>query len=127
MQLARTIVRILIGLLFFFAGVMTFFIAPPPQPGLAGTVSEALYRSHWSLFVAFAQIVVGGLLLTNRYVPLALVILFAFLYNSFAFHFGTSPVVLPLPIIIAVLVVFIGWPYRAAFAQLFHARPEAVP
>lgn len=124
MQLARTIVRILIGLLFLFAGVMTFFIAPPHQPGLAGTVSEALYRSHWSLFVALAQIVVGGLLLTNRYVPLAIVILFAFLYNSIAFHFGTSPVVLPLPVIIAALAVFIGWPYRTAFAPLFRARSE---
>lgn len=127
MQLARTIVRILIGLLFLFVGVLTFFIAPPPQPGLAGAVSEALYRSHWSLFVAFAQLVIGGLFVANRYVPLALVMLFAFLYNSFAFHLGTSPVFLPLPVIVSLLAVFVGWPYRAAFAPLFRARPEAVP
>ena len=126
MQLTRTIVRILIGLLFLFAGVVTFLIAPPPQPGLAGALSEALYRSHWSLFVAFAQIVVGGLFVANRYVPLALVILLAFLYNSFAFHLGTSPLFLWLPVIIAALAVFVGWPYRAAFAPLFRARPEAV-
>ena len=124
MQILRTIVRTLIGLLFIFAGVMTFLIAPPPQPGLAGSVNNALYHSHWSLFVAFAQIVLGVLLVTNRYVPLALVILFAFLYNSFAYHLGTSPYVLAAPIIIAALAVFIGWPYRAAFSAALHAKPE---
>ncbi len=124
MQVARTVVRILIGLLFVFAGVMTFVIAPPPQPGLAGTVSEALYRSHWSFFVAFAQIALGALFLWNRYMPIALVILFAFLYNSLAFHLGTSPAFAPVPIVIAALAVFVAWPYRAAFAPLFRAKPE---
>ncbi|HZZ64188.1 MAG TPA: DoxX family membrane protein [Candidatus Baltobacteraceae bacterium] len=124
MQVLRTIVRVLIGLLFILAGVMTFFIAPPPQPGLAGAVSEALYHSHWSYFVAAAQLVLGVLLVTNRYVPLALTLLFAFLYNSFAYHLGTSAFLLPIPIVIAALAVFIGWPYRAAFAALFQATPE---
>ena len=126
MNILRTIVRVAIGLLFIFAGVLTFLIAPPPQPGLAGTVNEALYHSHWSLFVAVAQIVLGVLLVTNRYIPLALAMLFAFLYNSFAYHLGTSPVVLPVPIIIAALAVFIGWPYRAAFSELLRAKPDAV-
>jgi hypothetical protein len=124
MNITRTIVRVLIGLLFIFAGVLTFLIAPPPQPGLAGAVNDALYRSHWSLFVAFAQIVLGVLLVTNRYIPFALVILFAFLYNSFAYHLGTSPIVLAIPIVVAALAVFIGWPYRAAFSALFTAKPQ---
>jgi uncharacterized membrane protein YphA (DoxX/SURF4 family) len=125
LQVIRTIVRILIGLLFIFAGTMTFLIKPPPQPGLAGTVNDALYHSHWSFFVAFAQIVLGVLLVSNRYVPLALVILFAFLYNSIAYHLGTSPAFVPVPVIVAALGVFIGWPYRATFAALFRAKPAA--
>lgn len=124
MQIVRAIVRILIGLLFLFAGVMTFLVPPPPQPGLLGSVSEGLYLSHWSLFVAFAQIVVGVLFLANRYMPLALVILFAFFYNSFAFHLGTSPMFAPLPIIGIALAVFIGWPYRRIFAILLQAKPR---
>lgn len=126
MQILRTIVRTLIGLLFIFAGVMTFLIAPPPQPGLAGSVSVALYHSHWSFFVAFAQLVLGVLLVTNRFVPLAVIILFAFLYNSFAFHLGTSLYVLPIPIIIAALAVFIAWPYRATFAPLLQPKPNTL-
>ena len=122
MQVVRTIVRILIGLLFILAGATAFAFAPPPQPGLAGTVNDALYRSHWSLFVAFAQIVIGVLLVANRYVPLALVMLFAFLYNSFAYHFGTSPALLPIPLIVVALALFIGWPYRTTFAPLFRAK-----
>lgn len=127
MQTLRTIARVLVGALFVFAGVMTFLIAPPPQPGLAGIVSDALYRSHWSFFVAFAQIVLGVLLVTNRFVPLALTMLAAFLYNSFAYHLGTSPAVLPVPIIILALAVFIGWPYRAAFSGLLRAKRETEP
>ncbi len=42
MELVRVVVRILIGLLFVLAGVVTFLVAPPPQPGLAGAVNEAL-------------------------------------------------------------------------------------
>lgn len=122
MLIARAIVRVVIGLLFVLAGVMTFLMAPPPEPGLAGTVSDALYRSHWSFFVAFAQIVLGVLLVINRYVPLALIVLFAFLYNSFAYHLGTSPAVLPIPVVIAALAVFIGWPYRSAFSALVRAK-----
>lgn len=125
MQLARTIARVLVGLLFVLAGVVPFLMAPPPQPGLAGVVNDALYRSHWSQFVGFAQIVIGALLLANRYVPLALMMLFAFLYNSFAYHIGTSPIALPLPILVTGLAIFIGWPYRRAFSAFFRAKPEA--
>jgi len=122
MQVARIILRVLMGLLFILAGAIAFFIAPPQQPGLAGALSDALYRSHWSLFVGVVQIVLGVLFVANRYVPLAIVCLFAFLYNSFAFHFGTSPAFLPLPIVIGALAVFVGWPYREVFAPLFRSR-----
>ena len=85
-------------------------------------MSDALYRSHWSLFIGFAQIVIGALLVSNRYVPLALVMLFAFLYNSFAYHFGTSPMFIVLPLVVGALAVFIGWPYRAAFESFLLAK-----
>lgn len=123
MRVARTVARVAIALLFLFTGVMGFLMAPTPQPGMMGVVLDVLHRTHWSWFVSLAQIAIGLLLLTNRYVPVALIMLFAFLYNSIAFHAGTSPQFLPLPIVVAGLGVFVGWPYRALFAQLFQAKP----
>lgn len=125
MKIASLIARILLGLLFVFAGVFTFFLkSPMPVPGIAGEVNLALFQSHWILAVALAQAVAGILLLVNRYVPVALIILAAFLYNSFAFHVLTSPQGLPMFGIAFVLWFTAAWPYRAAFAMLFNAKSE---
>ncbi len=52
MNVAALVARLLLGLWFLVVGASPFFVAPPPQPGLAGEVSEIFYRSHWTLFVA---------------------------------------------------------------------------
>lgn len=116
MTIITTIARILLGLLFAFAGAMAFFISnPPPQPGLAGTFDEVFYHSHWALFVGAAQLALGIMLLANRFVPLALVMLAAFLYNSFAFHITMAPGALPAPVIVLVLWLLAAQPYRRLF------------
>lgn len=122
MHIVRIVVRVLIGALFVLGGVASFF-APPPEPGLAGAFADLFYRSHWGQIVGLAQIALGILLISNRYVPVALIILAAFLYNSVAYHLTTSPMVLPVPLAIAALGVWLAWPYRGAFAALFSARP----
>lgn len=122
MSVATNIARILLGLVFALAGVAGFVGSPPQQPGIAGVVSSALYGSHWMWFVALAQLAIGISFLTNRFVPVGLIVLAAFLYNSFAFHILTSPMLLPLPIIVAVLGFIVARPYRALFAPIFKAR-----
>lgn len=127
MTIASTVARILLGLLFVVLGLVPFiFTSPPPQPGLAGIVNHALFESHWMLFVGFAQIVSGLAFLSNRFVPVALIITAAFLYNSYAFHLGTSQALLPLPLFATVLWLLIALPYRALFAPIFAAKPETV-
>lgn len=122
MRTASTIARILLGLVFGLAGVAGFVGSPPPQPGIAGVVSHALYGSHWMWFVAFVQLLIGISFLTNRFVPVGLIMLAAFLYNSFAYHLLTSPMLLSLPIVVTVLGVIVAQPYRALFAPIFKAR-----
>lgn len=119
MNIAATVARIVLGLLFAFAGVMAFLISSPPsQPGLAGTFNEVYFHSHWALFVGAAQIVIGVLLLVNRYVPIALIMLAAFLYNSFAFHITMAPGALFAPVIVLALWTLVALSYRSAFAPL---------
>lgn len=126
MNLTQTIARILLGLLFTFAGASAFFATPPPQPGMAGAFDDIFVRSHWLLFVSAAQLILGVLLLTNRFVPVALIVLAAFLYNSFAFHITMAQSSLPAPLIVFALWLVLALKYRALFAPIFKATPGAV-
>lgn len=127
MSTASRIARILLGVLFVIAGLVPFiFPLPPPQPGMLGTLIHALFASHWMLFVGLAQLLIGISFLVNRFVPIALIMAAAFLYNSFAFHVTTAPALLPLPILASLLWLLIALPYRRLFAPIFAARPEPV-
>ena len=127
MNIARIVARILVGLLFAFAGIDAFFITTPPAlPGLAGTFNQVAFQSHWYVFLACAQIAIGGLLLINRYVPVALIMLAAFLYNSFGFHITMAQSGLFAPIVVTALGLFIAWPYRALFAPIFAPKAPAI-
>lgn len=122
MNIAVTIARILLGTLFVLAGAMAFILhSPPPEPGLAGTFNQVFFQSHWSLFIGAAQLVLGVLLLINRFVPIALIMVAAFLYNSFAFHITMAPSALFAPIIVLALWLLIALKYRSAFAPLVNA------
>ncbi len=124
MTIARTAARIIIGVLFLFAGGSDFFMStPPPLPGLAGVFNDVFFKSHWVLFLGAAQVVIGVLMLTNRFVPVALIMLAAFLYNSFGFHLTLAPSALFAPILVFALWLIVATKYRALFAPLFVANP----
>jgi putative oxidoreductase len=128
MNIAALIARILLGLVFAGLGALPFFIHnPPPQPGLAGEFNTLFYESHWVLFVAFAQVVCGLLFLANRFVPVALIILAAFLYNSYAFHITMMQIGLVGPVVVTILGLLVALPYRDVFAPIFRAKPIATP
>ena len=123
MNVATAFVRIFLGLVFIAAGASSFvFTTPPPLPGLAGTFNEAFVHSHWSMFVGAAQLSLGCLLIVNRFVTIALIILAAFLYNSLAFHLTMMPAGLPPALIVTVLWLFLCWRNRTSFAPLTTAQ-----
>ncbi len=120
MKIVTLVARILLGLLFLVFGLNGFlhFIPMQPPTGLAGQYMGALFLSHY-LVVVFALEAVGGLLLLiNRYVPLALVLLGPVIVNIVLFHACLAPAGLPMALFATVLwlVVFVG--VRGAFAGL---------
>lgn len=124
MNVVRIIARILLGLVFAATGASAFFMhGHPPVPPLAGTFLDVLSKSHWALFLAAAQLVMGVLLLINRFVPVALIMVAAFLYNSFAFHITMLPSALFAPVAALVLWLVVALPYRRLFAPIFTAKP----
>lgn len=89
MKKAELIVRILLGLMVVIFGLNKFigFMPMPPMVPAAGAFMGALAGTGYLLpIVGFVQVTTGLLLLSNKFVPLALVLLFPVLINAFFFH-----------------------------------------
>jgi len=62
------------------------------------------------------------MLLTNRFVPLAIVTLAAVLANILAYHLTMQIATIPLALFTVLLWFVAAWPLRAYFAPLFVSK-----
>jgi putative oxidoreductase len=127
MKIATLIARILLGLLFLVFGLNGFlhFIPMAPPAGLAGQYMGALFLSHYLVVVFLLQTIGGALLLANRFVPLALVLLGPVLVNILLFHALMAPEGLPIALFATVLWAILFYSIRRAFAGVLVQRVEA--
>jgi putative oxidoreductase len=121
------IARILLGLIFLVIGLngFFFFIPTPPVTGDAATFYHTMLATRYSVLVFGVQVIGAIMLLTNRYLPIALVTLAAVLANALDFHITMQPSGLPLPLCATVLWFIVVWPLRSQFALLFTQRVAA--
>jgi len=126
MKIATLIARILLGLLFLVFGLNGFlhFIPMAPPPGLAGQYMGALFLSHYLVAVFLLQTIGGALLLANRFVPLALVLLGPVLVNILLFHALMAPEGLPMALFATVLWAILFYAVRRAFVGVLVQRVE---
>jgi len=126
MKIATVIARILLGLLFLVMGLNGFlhFIPMSPPPGLAGQYFTVLFVSHYMVLVFLLQVIGGALLLANRFVPLALILLGPILVNILLFHSLMAPAGLPLALLATVLWGIVFYGVRRAFAGVFVQRVQ---
>lgn len=125
MNIARLIVRILLGFVFLVFGSNAFlqFIPVPPLPhNPSGEFLDALFRSHYVLAIGACEVIGGLFLLIGRLVPLGLVLLGAVIVNILLFHIFMDRTGLALAIIICLLALFLLWSYRRSFAGLLTGR-----
>src|ERR1700735_486344 len=110
MKYAYVIARVLLGLVFTVFGLNAFlhFFPTPPVPGLAGQFMGALLGWHYYVVPFGTEIIGGALLLSNRYVPLALTLLGPVIVNILSFHMFLDSENMALAIVVTVLwfVVF---------------------
>lgn len=123
-----TIARVLLGLLFFVFGLMGLLnlMPPPPKesmpPGL-WAFSEAIKNTGYLLqLIKGTEVIVGALLLLNRFVPLALSLLAPVIVNIVAVHAFLAPSGLGMAIVILGLELYLAWSYRSAFRPMLGAR-----
>jgi hypothetical protein len=124
MKIASLVARYLLGFIFLVFGLNGFlhFIPLPLPGGPAGQFMVALFVSHFLAVVYLLEIVPAVLLLANRYVPLALVLLGPVLVNIFLFHALMQPSGLPLAVVVVVLWLLVAAAVRPAFSGLLQAR-----
>lgn len=126
MKVVVVIARLLLGIVFAFFGangLFHFLPNPPMPPGTVRDFMNVLFTTHYVEVVGFFQLLPGLLLLINRYVPLALALLAPMLVNIFVFHLLIAHGGLfPVPVIVALIWLFLFWQYRAAFSGLFQPK-----
>ena len=128
-KLPVAIVRVLMGLPLVVFGLNGFLnFIPPPEGGLppaAAQFSQALLDSGYMMpLIGVTQLIVGVLLLVNRFVPLALVLFAPFIVNSVAFHLALERSGLVPAGVFLAFELYLAWAYRAAWKPLFTARAE---
>lgn len=123
-----TLARVLLGLVFFVFGLMGLLnlMPPPPKetlpPGLVA-FSEAMMNTGFLFqLVKGTEVVVGALLLLNRFVPLALALIAPVIVNIVAVHAFLAPSGVGLSVVILGLELYLAWAYRSAFRPILAAK-----
>ena len=122
------IARIILGLIYFVFGLnffLHFLPTPPSTEGPAASFTTGLFQSGYFFpFLKGAEILLGGLLLTGTFVPLALVILMPISLNILLFHvFLTDNAIMS--VVIVALQLYLAWAYRDYYRPLFNRKSIA--
>jgi uncharacterized membrane protein YphA (DoxX/SURF4 family) len=120
--------RILMGLVFFVFGLNGFhpFIPQPANlPDRMMAFFGAMGNTGYMLPLVFAtQMAVGVLLLVNRFVPLALVLIAPVIVHIIAFHIFLQPAGIVPGIIVLALEVYLVRSYWSSLRGIFVARAK---
>jgi len=122
-----TVARILLGFVFVVTGLDGFlhFIPQPttPIPEGAMAFAGALMKTGYMMpLIKGTELIVGALLLSNRFVPLALALIAPVIVNIVAFHGLLAPSGLPVALVILFLEIYLAWSYRHTYRPMLAMR-----
>ena len=117
------ILRLLLGAMMLLFGVDKFFqfLNVPPIPGDGGILMEIYARSGFLTILGVLETLAGIALLVNRFVPIALIITIAILFNATLIHLMYDPqnvIAALLGMIIGIVLVFSD---KERYGSLFSA------
>ena len=123
----KTGARILLGFLLVVFG-LNGFLQFMPQPTLPEPATDflgaLLATGYLMLLVKALEIGIGVLLLTNRYVPLALVLLAPISVNIVSFHLFLDPAGIGAAALVTLLNIYLLFAYRHQYKPLLNAKTE---
>jgi hypothetical protein len=111
-------------LLFGLNGFLHFLPAPP-MPDAAAQFGGALFATGYMFpLIKGTEVLTAILLLSNRFVPLALALIAPVIVNIVAFHAFLAPSGMILPLVLLATELLLAWSYRGAFAPMLKARVQ---
>lgn len=118
------IARVLLGLMFFVFGLNGFLnFIPPPKDAPMPEFAIALFNTGYMFpLIKGTEVLVGALLLANRFVPLALVVIAPVIVNIVAFHVFLASTGVGMAVVILMLELYLAWSYRACFRPVLVAQ-----
>jgi uncharacterized membrane protein YphA (DoxX/SURF4 family) len=122
---ATAIVRILLGVMFLVFGLngfLNFMPAPKDMPQEIVSVLESLTKGGYMRVVSGAEALVAVMLLTNRFVPLALALLAPIIVGIITFHVTLQPETIGPGIVVLLMELYLAWSYRGAFRPMLRAK-----
>ncbi len=125
--MAPAIVRVLLGLAFLLFGLngfLNFMPAPKDMPQDIMSVMSALMNAGYLKVVSGTEVLVALMLLTNRFVPLALTLLAPILVGILTFHIAMQPATIGPGIVVTMMELYLAWAYRGAFRTMLAARAK---
>lgn len=123
------IARILLGLIFFGAGLAGLLnLAPPPEDlpeNMKTFMAGMAATTYFFPFLKLTETICGLMLLSGFFVPLALVILAPIALHIFLVHAFMAPSGLPTAIVIGLLMIYLAFfaqPYANTIRPLFKMK-----
>ena len=124
-RISTAIVRVLLGLMFLVFGLngfLNFIPAPKDMPQEIMNVMGALMKAGYMTVVSGAEVLVAVLLLTNRFVPLALALLAPIIVGIITYHVAMQPATIGPGIVVLLMELYLAWAYRGAFRPMLRMR-----
>jgi uncharacterized membrane protein YphA (DoxX/SURF4 family) len=119
------IARVLMGIAFLIFGLngfLNFMPAPKDMPQDILEVMGAMNKAGFFKVVSGVEVLVGVLLLVNRFVPLALALIAPIIVAILTFHIALQPATIGPGIVVALLELYLAWSYRKAFGPMLAAK-----
>lgn len=119
-----TIARYLMGVIFFVFGLNGFlnFLPQPEFSPEAGAFMGALAATGYMFpLIKVVEVAVGIMLLANRFVPLALILIAPITVNILAFHIMLDSAGLPIGILVLLLNAYLLFAYKKYYEPLLNS------
>jgi hypothetical protein len=111
--------------MFLFFGLnyfLHYLPMPKTMPQEIMDVMGALMKTGHMGVASGTMVLVGVLLLINRFVPLALALIAPIIVGILTYHISMQPATIGPGIVVALLELYLAWSYRGAFCPMLRAK-----
>lgn len=129
MTKTKNILSVIYGLFLLIFGLNGFlnFFPLPEMTEEAGKFAGSLAQTGYIFpIVGALQIIVGILLIVNKFSPLTLIVIFPIMLNAFLLHLFLDPAGMAGSLVAIILNVFLFIAHRESYKNLFKMNPKLI-